>query len=223
MTWRTIIYVVALCAVILMIRIYDQAAENAQPPNIADPVEVPLMEEEEEIIMHSDEPKESAGVTLVGRMNDAVDQLRPDIDPLIKKRLIAAMLESGEVHEIHPFILLAIAYRESRLDPEVGNCDRRGNLGECGYMQIYPNGAAERECGPDNCEQSELECNISTAACWLDRCRGWCGNRSPWLWIGGYGRRRCPMSVAEARTFRELRHARRILCNIAEECLEIWP
>lgn len=119
-----------------------------------------------------------------------------------------------------PYVALAIARRESSFDPRVGNGEIVGGLGERGFFQIYPDGAAEKLCG--GCDQAEPVCNAHTAMCWLSLRREECGE-SPWVYVGAYGRRKCPKRW-EARGWREVRRARMFFClAMGQGCEDYWP
>ena len=98
-----------------------------------------------------------------------------------------------------------------------------GPDGEKGFFQIMPNGAIERQCG-HGCDQFDSDCNAETAMCWFSKAQELCGE-DPWLYVGGYGRSRCPGSVEEAQSWREVRRARAFLCDAVgdDECERRWP
>lgn len=126
---------------------------------------------------------------------------------------IIAMSALGE--DIPPMIALTVALRESALLHKVGS------LGELGIFQVHPTGRAKIVCS-GGCDLSLPTCNARTAMCWLSKARDICGE-SPWLWIGGYGRSRCPRDIEEAKTWDEVKRARRILCELTESCSVLWP
>lgn len=121
-----------------------------------------------------------------------------------------------------PYVALAIARRESSFDPRVEDGRIVGSLGERGFFQVYPNGAAEKTCG--GCDQTDPTCNAHTAMCWLSLRRQECGE-SPWVYVGAYGRKKCPKRW-EARGWREVRRARMFFCLALgpdQDCGEAWP
>jgi len=138
------------------------------------------------------------------------------------RRLAALIRRQAEAHQVSPWLALAVARRESSLHPRVGRGHQVGTLGEVGYFQVIPGGAAERTCGR-GCDQAEPECNARTAMCWLAHSRTECGT-DPWVYVGAYGRRRCPRNAAEARRWPEVRRARGFLCEaMGASCVTTWP
>lgn len=141
-----------------------------------------------------------------------------------KARLAHAINDAAKRYRIDPLIAVAMARRESSLHPIVGYGKRDGALGERGYFQIFPNGYAERVCGLDNgarCNQYDEQCNARTAMCWLAKIREQCGD-DPWIYVGGYGRTRCPRDRDEAQRWAEVVTARDFYCEIAD-CERGWP
>ena len=152
--------------------------------------------------------------------------LRPDIGDTPEGRddwseLALAIDGAAREWDIDPMVAVAIAFRESAFASDVGHGRKRGDLGEVGWFQIYPHGAAQRECG-GGCPQRESDCNTATAMCWLARRRDECG-ADPWRWVAAYGRRgRCP-SARLSRTMPEVRAARDIYCRLVADCAAGWP
>ena len=136
-------------------------------------------------------------------------------------RLAGYIHDASVANDIDPRISVVVAFRESSLLPSIQL--KTGSRGERGYFQVMPRSLAIRRCG-NGCDQNTPACNASTALCYLSYCRELCGE-SPWQYVGGYGRSRCPNSVAEARSWREVRRARRLLCHTYGDwvCDEIWP
>jgi hypothetical protein len=138
-----------------------------------------------------------------------------------RNEIADAILRAADQHGFDSRIAVAMARRESSLMPSIGTGRRNGSRGEMGYFQIMPNGFAQGVCGR-GCDQYDVDCNARTAMCYLDHCRRRCGN-DPWLYVGGYGRSRCPRNRAEAATWPEVQKARSFLCEAYENCSEIWP
>ena len=136
-------------------------------------------------------------------------------------RLVSYIHKASVTNEIDPRIAVVVGFRESSLLPSIQL--KTGSRGERGYFQVMPKSLAVRVCGK-GCDQNTPQCNVNTAMCYLSYCRELCGG-SPWQYVGGYGRSRCPDSVAEARTWREVRRARRLLCQAYGDwvCDEVWP
>jgi hypothetical protein len=136
--------------------------------------------------------------------------------------LTRAVCISSRAFDIDPLLSLAVARRESSLLPRVGRGEQNGARGERGYFQVMPDGAAERF-RPTECSQHEPKCNAMTAMGFMADLRdNVCQSADPWVWLGAYGRGRCP-SPDEARTWSELHLARRFLCEVTEDCASIWP
>jgi len=131
------------------------------------------------------------------------------------KRLAVIITTSALDEDIPPMIALTVALRESALLHKVGS------LGELGIFQVHPTGRAKVVCS-DGCDLSLPSCNAKTAMCWLSKARELCGE-SPWLWVGGYGRSRCPTDIDEAKSWHEVKRARRILCELTDRCSVLWP
>lgn len=136
-------------------------------------------------------------------------------------RLVSYIHDASIKNQIDPRIAVVVGFRESSLLPSIQF--KTGSRGERGYFQVMPRSLAVRVCG-DGCDQNTPRCNADTALCYLSYCRDLCGE-NPWQYVGGYGRSRCPESVAEARTWREVRRARRLLCRTYGDsvCDEVWP
>ena len=134
--------------------------------------------------------------------------------------LAKAFHGAAKTHGIDPWLALAIARRESSLDPNVGNGKRCGSRGEQGYFQIMPRGAALKACGKQR-NMFDVGANADTAMCYLklmqDHCPG-----STWRWVAAYGWRRCP-SEREAREDRATKLAREFYCQAVRGCDRTWP
>lgn len=136
-------------------------------------------------------------------------------------RLVSHIHNASVENQIPPQIAVVVGFRESSLLPSIQL--KTGSRGERGYFQVMPGGLAIRVCG-NGCNQNTPRCNAQTAMCYLAYCRDLCGE-NPWQYVGGYGRSRCPESVTEAQSWREVRRARKLLCNAYGEpvCDEVWP
>jgi hypothetical protein len=123
-------------------------------------------------------------------------------------------------------IAVALAFRESSIMPHVGRGKKLGALGERGYWQVMPGGKAESFV-PRDCSQHVVECNAKSAMSYMAWLRDdYCADKngqSPWIYVGAYGRGHCPRSLEEARTWDEVKIARRIYCSIEPNCNETWP
>jgi hypothetical protein len=129
---------------------------------------------------------------------------------------------AAKVHHIDPLLAVAVAFRESSLIPRVGLGAQNGLRGEMGYWQVMPHSTARRF-QPNRCSQHDPKCNAMTALGYMAWLRDTeCANDDPWIWLGAYGRGPCPTPI-EARTWSELRVARRHLCTIEPRCNEVWP
>lgn len=136
--------------------------------------------------------------------------------------IVRAISSASKTHDIDPLLSVAIAFRESSLLPEVGLGARTGAHGDVGYFQVLPNSAAQRLCG--TCEDlADPMCNAHVALCYMKRVRDHCGSDNPWVWVGGYGRSRCPRSLREARSWGEVRRARSLFCKVHRSCDQVWP
>lgn len=136
-------------------------------------------------------------------------------------RLVSYIHTAAIANNIPPEIAVVVGFRESSLLPSIQL--KTGSMGERGYFQVMPGGLAIRVCG-NGCDQQTPRCNADTALCYLAYCRHFCG-ASPWQYVGGFGRSRCPDSVAEAKGWREVRRARQLLCRAygSEVCDRVWP
>jgi hypothetical protein len=126
-------------------------------------------------------------------------------------------------NNVPPLLAVAIAFRESSIMPHVGLGKKNGERGEQGYYQVMPGGEAERYVSRD-CPQSNPACNAKSAMAYLAHKRETCENgESPWVYVGAYGRGRCPDSIEDAKTWPEVQRARRIFCQLDEGCAATWP
>ena len=137
-------------------------------------------------------------------------------------KLSEYIFDASTKNNIDPRIAVVIGFRESSLLPRVG-LHGEGSRGEKGYFQVMPESLATRTCG-GACDLHDPACNAYVAMCFLSHCRDLCGS-SPWQYVGGYGRSRCPDSVNEARGWFEVRRARKLLCSAygRDVCQTVWP
>ena len=149
-----------------------------------------------------------------GPLVAAVRQLQPALGAESVAGYAATIREAGARTDLDPLLLLAVAYRESSLHPDVARCRRTGARGEQGVMQVMPGGYALRW-APDGCDQCEPVCSIHTGARFLAALREHCGG-STWRWVAAYGHRRCP-SEERARADRSTVRARAIYQGIGGE------
>lgn len=168
---------------------------------------------------------EPTGDPVLDSMTAAVIKLQPYIYGGAEEeaRSLASVIHDAAMDNgVDPWVALAVARRESSLHPRVGLGQVTGSLGELGYFQVFPGGAAERMCG-QGCDQADPGCNARTATCWMAHVREQCGD-DPWSYVGAYGRRRCPRNTAEARRWPEVRRAREFLCEaMGASCDTTWP
>lgn len=163
--------------------------------------------------------------TTVSILMDGIVKLQPyyyheERERVEAFRLAHAISAASKIYDIDPLIALAVARRESSLLPAVGSGRVRGGGGlDVGYFQVRAGSAAERHCG--RCVTGDIECNARIGLCWLSYARSVCGS-DPWLYIGGYGRGRCPSNRGEAVSWSEIRIARNFFCEIVENCEEVW-
>lgn len=132
--------------------------------------------------------------------------------------LAEAICTATEKHAIDPLLSVAIAFRESSLLP-----NQEGSKRERGYFQVMPTSAIEKRFAPGPCSQHEAMCNTQTALGFMAWLRDeYCQSDDAYVWLGAYGRGRCPTSK-EARSWPELKAARRILCEIDADCSKKLP
>lgn len=140
-----------------------------------------------------------------------------------RKRLLGKLATSiywaASENEIDYRLAVALGSRESSLHPAIMSRDKHA----VGYFQVKVPGAAYNQCA-NGCDQHDLSCNVDTAMCWLSVCKRQCGD-NPWMYLGGYGRSRCPKSISVAKQWSELRSLRSKLCKGFGEiaCNEILP
>lgn len=146
-----------------------------------------------------------------GPVAAAVRQLQPALGAPSVAGYATTLRDAGEHTDIDPLLLLAVAYRESSLHPDVARCRRTGARGELGLMQVMPSGYA-LTFAPDGCDQCDPVCSIHTGARFLASLREHCGG-STWRWVAAYGHRRCP-SEERARGDRSTVRARAIYDQI---------
>ena len=82
-------------------------------------------------------------------------KLKPGIDRQLLAEIDRALVQVGNRYHIDPILILAIAYKESRLNPRV-----RGLKGEYGLMQVMPDWANELAFVDKPDDLYEVETNI---------------------------------------------------------------
>jgi hypothetical protein len=70
---------------------------------------------------------------LAERLAELLVQHAPDLRPVDRARVAAAIESAQDVHQLDPLLILAIIEQESRFDPRA-----RGSHGSTGLMQIKP-------------------------------------------------------------------------------------
>jgi hypothetical protein len=139
------------------------------------------------------------------------------------RRLTDAICDASSETGIDPLLALAVAFRESSLNPEVGLGKRNGKRGERGYFQVLPGSPAERF-APGKCFQHEPSCNATAALRYMKHLQGVevCGSDDPWVWLAAYGAGRCP-PAEESREWPGMKQARRLFCDLDKSCGDVWP
>ncbi len=120
--------------------------------------------------------------------------------------------EAAEDHNVDPWLLLAIAVRESGLHPHA-----EGSIGERGLVQLHPRGVGRRvpfvrndqyfrQCRVrrDGCQREVLQEGASHLRGWIDRC----GSEASAL--GGYNRGRCGVTSYSRRVLAERERLRNL-------------
>jgi soluble lytic murein transglycosylase-like protein len=110
---------------------------------------------------------EPAKPTLVERISELLVHHAPDLSPVDRARVAAAIGSAQQAHQIDPLLILAIIEQESRFDPHA-----RGARGSLGLMQIRPFVArdiARRHGIPWKGPRTLLDpaANVSIGACYL--------------------------------------------------------
>lgn len=149
-------------------------------------------------------------------------------------------MDEGQVPKINPYMLLSMAYRESRLAKRIELGEKLGRQGERGMFQFLPQkngrrGFVEGKFMPRFVtEERKVRCSPFDRGCatrgaaralaWI-RCKGIQAHGDQCtiaVFMAGYGMNRLP-SPAEARHHRGPVNARRYLCKVREDCDELWP
>ena len=113
--------------------------------------------------------------------------------------------QAASTHRVDPWLLVAIAVRESGLHPHA-----EGSIGERGLIQLHPRGVGRRVPFVRN-DQYFRQCRVRSDACQLEvllegaaHLRGWinrCGSEASAL--GGYNRGRCGVTSYSRRVLAE--------------------
>jgi len=105
--------------------------------------------------------------TLAERLAEVLVQRAPDLSPVDRARVAAAIDDAQQAHQIDPLLVLAIIEQESGFDPRA-----RGTGGSMGLMQVRPFVArdiAKRHGIPWTGPRTLLDpaANVSIGACYL--------------------------------------------------------
>ncbi len=144
-----------------------------------------------------------------------------------------------QIPKINPYIMAAMGYRESRFmkRTEVGYVWRkgqkvqdcrwcRGSRGERGMFQFMPGGLIQRLMPSDCRNPFDRLCSVRGAAKALATIRCVCiatfGSRcNVDTFVAGYGLSRMPRP-SEARMVKSVVRARGYLCNVRNDCDDLW-
>jgi len=137
---------------------------------------------------------------------EGIQELQPATSEADAETMAQAFVDAGEANSVDPLLLVAIAFRESSLNPSA-----LGQLRERGLMQVHGVALQHR---PDNCHEDleTINCQIRTGARWLAIVREQCPG-SPWRWVCSYGNSRC-CSEQEGGLSLGTRRARRFYVQI---------
>lgn len=149
-------------------------------------------------------------------------------------------MDEGQVPKINPYMLLSMAYRESRLAKRIELGEKLGRQGERGMFQFLPQkngrrGFIEGKFMPRYVtEERKIRCSPFDRGCatrgaakalaWI-RCKGiqqFGDQCTIAVYMAGYGMNRIP-TPAEARHHRGPVNARRYLCKVRDDCDSLWP
>lgn len=88
--------------------------------------------------------------------------------PLLKNKSAFVMVSNGVIlssqkHNLDPNLILATAWKESRLDPRVLHLQKLGKKGEQGAMQLHGIAA-------EGCNMSRVSEQIECGSAWLKKC-----------------------------------------------------
>jgi hypothetical protein len=157
---------------------------------------------------------------------DNILKLSPRAGKTRSVKIAKLIIEHSDFSKIpHENFVASIIERESNYAQRVEDGRKRGALGELGMMQVMPDGYAIRRFG-NECEQTDVHCNIMTGTRYLENTREICleerETEDPWVWMAAYGSGKCP-SPRSARLHKSAKNARRIFCKITPDCEEHWP
>jgi membrane-bound lytic murein transglycosylase MltF len=103
-----------------------------------------------------------------GPLVAAVRQLQPALGAESVAGYAATIREAGARTDLDPLLLLAVAYRESSLHPDVARCRRTGARGEQGVMQVMPGSA--RALGYDPSKLHDCEYGLAAGSAHMKLC-----------------------------------------------------
>ena len=90
-------------------------------------------------------------------------------DPQRIEQIAQAAIDAGLANNVDPLLVLAVAWRESRLLAEVSTLSKRGQRGELGLLQLT--GAAKRGCNL-NTIAGQFDCGAKWLRAKIDECNG---------------------------------------------------
>lgn len=157
-----------------------------------------------------------------------------DLDPNFPEDL-----GSKRVPKVNPYMVLAVAYRESRLAKRIELGHKLGGQNERGMFQFKPRpngrgGFIESKFMPRFKAGTTLKCSPFDRSCaargaaralaWI-RCKGierFGEKTTIAVYMAGYGMNRLP-TPEEARHHRGPVNARKYLCSVMDDCDSVWP
>ena len=146
------------------------------------------------------------GHTDLAEISEGITRVTPSVSAARADELSLWFADAAEESEIDPFLLVAIARRESNFMVEVERGELRGSKGEIGLMQNHGVSLGFR---PTWCSHrlEGAHCQIHTGARFLAWVRNHCGG-SKSRWVASYGMRECATERAAPLT-RSVKRARR--------------
>jgi len=135
------------------------------------------------------------------------------------QRVASVVFTAARTHGIDPLLALAMASRESSLNPNV----RLGSGGEMGLFQVMPRSHALQVCGRGR-DMGQPRANADTALCYYAHLKTVCETDDNWVLVGAYGTGKC-YSPGDARGLTCSRRKRAELVRAVgvEKALDIWP
>ncbi len=167
-------------------------------------------------------PSFARGVDIrIESIQTAIKQLQPRISSDRLSKLSSYISVHSRESKIDPLLVTAIIFRESSFSYalQIGRETGREPLKCIGLMQIAPWGAAHKLGG--YMDLTDADINIRTGVMWLEYSESICGD-TMWQWVAAYGMSSCP-SYHKARRDTATITARRLYCEIREDCEDIWP